>query len=341
MCICKLSIIIPYYNADQWIGRCLDSLIDQDINKDEYEIIVVDDGSTGDISILKSYAEKYDFIQYVWQKNAMQGAARNKGLELAKGEYIFFCDSDDYVVKQRLGCILNLAKQNNLDMLMYEKLDVKPDEIPTEDFCNINSLKIWENGKAFISTPPNRVNYTPWRYITRRELLMKHQLRFPTDMLMFEDAVFFLNMIKLAGKVGAVDVLVYYYVKNPSSIVNSMGKKKRHEFYIDCIFVFNAFLKKNLQEFENDPTISDHTRNYITKQMGDNAFIILHNTARYGSLERNKKVIKRLKEQNAYPIKQISFHKYSLLKKAMNIYPLWISFCTVMNFLPQSMRYRL
>ena len=311
---CKLSIIIPYYNADLWISRCLDSLIDQDIDKDEYEIIVVDDGSTSDTTNLKAYAERYHFIKYVWQKNAMQGAARNKGLEMAQGEYVFFCDSDDYVVKNRLGSIVSLAKHNNLDMLMYEKLDVKPDETPEEDFCNLKSLKTWESGKAFISTPPNRVNYTPWRYITKRELLMKHHLRFPTDMLMFEDAVFFLNMIKVAGKVGAVDVLVYYYVKNPSSIVNSMGKKKKHEFYIDNMFVFNAFLKKNLKEFENDPAISDHTRNYIAKQMGDNAFVILHNTARYGTLKRNNEVIKRLKEQNSYPIKRISNTKYNQIK---------------------------
>lgn len=341
MGICKLSIIIPYYNADQWISRCLDSLIDQDIDKKEYEIIVVDDGSTNDISILKSYAEKYDIIQYVWQKNAMQGAARNKGLEMAQGEYVFFCDSDDYVVRKRLGSIVDLAKSNDLDMLMYEKLDVKPYVTSQEDFGDFNSLRVWENGKAFISTPPNRVNYTPWRYITKRELLMRNHLRFPTDMLMFEDAVFFLNMIKVAGKVGAVNMLVYYYVKNPSSIVNSMGKKKKHEYYIDNMFVFTAFLKKNLEEFENDQEISDHTRNYINCQMGNNAFVILHNTARYGTLKRNREVIKRLKEQNAYPIKQISLHKYNILKIAMNIHPLWICFCALMSLLPKSVKYRL
>ena len=336
----KLSIIIPYYNAEQWISRCLDSLIDQDIDKDDYEIIVVDDGSTNDITILKAYTERYHFIKYVWQKNAMQGAARNKGLEMAKGEYVFFCDSDDYVVRKRLGCIVSLAIHNNLDMLMYEKLDVKPDETPEEDLCNLSSLKIWESGKAFISTPPNRVNYTPWRYITKRVLLMRHHLRFPTDMLMFEDAVFFLNMIKLAGKVGAVNAIVYYYVKNPSSIVNSMGKKKRHEFYIDNMFVFNAFLIKNMQEFENDPEISDHTRNYIANQMGNNAFVILHNTARYGSMKRNKEVLKRLISQDSYPIKQISNSKYDFLKKIMNIKPLWLCICTAINILPKSIRYR-
>ncbi len=337
----KLSIIIPYYNADQWISRCLDSLLNQDINKKEYEIIVVDDGSTNDISILKGYVDKYDIIKYIWQKNAMQGAARNKGLEMAKGEYVFFCDSDDYVVNNRLGTIINLAEDNDLDMLMYEKLDVMPDETPKEDFCNLNSLKIWNSGKAFISTPPNRVNYTPWRYIVKRELLMKNHLRFPTNMLMFEDAIFFLNMIKKAEKVGAVDVLIYYYVKNPSSIVRSMGKKKKHEFYIDNMFVFNAFLNENLSNFENDPEISNHTRDYIKKQMGDNAFVILHNTARYGSMKRNKEVIKRLKEQGSYPIKRISHTKYNLLKNIMNLKSIWMLICSAINLLPMSLRYRL
>ena len=336
----KLSIIIPYYNAEQWIGRCLYSLINQDLDQNEYEIIVVDDGSTNDISILNSYIERYKCIKYVRQQNAMQGAARNRGLEMAHGDYIFFCDSDDYIVKNRLGRICQIAESNKLDMLMFEKLDVNNDETPSIDFCDMNSLKIWASGKAFISTPPHRVNYTSWRYITRRELLMKHHLRFPTDMIMFEDAVFFLNMMKVAGKVGEVNILLYYYVKNPESVMHSLGKKKKHEFYIENIFIFNEYIKKNFDAFQSDPEISSHAKTYMTNLMGDNAFVILHNTARYGSLARNKDVIKRLRSMGIYPIQHTSTNKYKYIKTLMNIYPLWVSICAFINILPKSLRYK-
>ena len=336
----RLSIIIPYYNAEQWIERCLESLIHQDIPHNEYEIIVVDDGSTHNISILKSYVEKYDFIKYVWQQNAMQGAARNRGIEMARGEYVFFCDSDDYIVKNRLGCICQIAETNRLDMLMFEKLDVKNGETPDVDFCDKNSLKTWDSGKAFISAPPHRVNYTSWRYITRRELLKEHHLKFPTDMIMFEDAVFFLNMMKVAGKVGEVNILLYYYVKNPESVMHSLGKKKKHEFYIENIFIFNAFIKKNYDAFQNDPEISNHAKTYMTNLLGDNTFVILHNTARYGSLDRNKAVVKRLQTMGTYPIQHTSTNKFILIKSLMNIYPLWISICALISILPKSIRYK-
>ena len=336
----KLSIIIPYYNAEQWIERCLDSLIHQDIPHNDYEIIVVDDGSTNDISILKSYVEKYDFIKYVRQQNAMQGAARNRGLEMARGEYVFFCDSDDFIVENRLGCICQIAETNKLDMLMFEMLDVKNGIVPSRDIFDLDSLKTWESGKAFMSTPRHKINYTPWKYITRRELLMKHHLRFPTDMILFEDGVFFLSMIQVAGKVGEVKILLYYYVSNPESIIHSLGKKKKHKLYVENILEYTAIIKKSYDALQNDPEILDWAKTYMINLMGDNAFVILHNTARYGSLARNKEVIKRLQALGSYPIQHTSTNKYKLIKALINIYPLWVSVCAFINILPKSIRYK-
>ena len=336
----RLSIIIPYYNAEQWIERCLDSLIHQDIPHNEYEIIVVDDGSTHDISILKSYVEKYDFIKYVWQQNAMQGAARNKGLEMARGEYVFFCDSDDFIVENRLGCICQMAETNKLDMLMYEILHVKNGIIPNRDIFDLNSLRTWESGKAFMSTPRHKINYYPWKYITRREFLMQHHLRFPTDKILFEDGVFFLNMIQVAGRVGEVKVLLYYYVTNPESIIHSLGKKKKHKLYIENILEYTALIKKNYEALQNDPEINDWAKTYMVNLMGDNAFFAMHNTARYGTLASNRDLIKRLRSLGAYPIRHTNTDKYIKLVKLMNIYPIWIIICAMICILPKSIRYK-
>ena len=115
----KLSFIIPYYNAEKWIAKCLESLLHQDLAEDEYEIIVVDDGSTGDVEILKDYSQSYSNIFYIWQENKMTCAARNKGLSLARGEFVFFCDNDDFVTENVFGRLYNIAKCYNADVLFF------------------------------------------------------------------------------------------------------------------------------------------------------------------------------------------------------------------------------
>ncbi len=91
----KLSVVIPYYNGERWIGKCLDSLLNQDMPVSDYEIIVVDDGSTNSVEMVQDYSKKHENIKYARQPNAGQSAARNHGLDMAKGEYVFFLDCDD------------------------------------------------------------------------------------------------------------------------------------------------------------------------------------------------------------------------------------------------------
>jgi Glycosyl transferase family 2. len=233
---------------------------------------------------------------------------------MAQGEYVFFCDSDDFIKENRLGCIYQIAETNKLDMLMFEMLDVKNGVIPNKDFYELDSLKTWESGKAFMSTPRHRINYTPWKYITRRELLMEHHLRFPTDMIIFEDGAFFLNMIQVAGKVGEVKILLYYYVTNPESIIHSLGKKKKHKLYVENILEYSAIIKKSYDALQNDPEILDWAKSYMINLMGDNAFFAMHNTARYGSLASNRDVIKRLRAMGTYPILHYTTNKYERIK---------------------------
>ena len=91
----QLSIIIPLYNTEEYLERNLDSLLKQDLEK---EIIIIDDGSTDQSYVIaKKYSDKYSDIKLIQQENSGQSVARNRGLEIATGEYIFFCDSDDYV----------------------------------------------------------------------------------------------------------------------------------------------------------------------------------------------------------------------------------------------------
>ena len=101
-----LSIIIPYYNRNHLIGRMLDSLLDQDISPSDYEIIVVDDGSQEEPVVLKDYANRYPQIHYHRIDHAGVSPARNIGLSLATGKWLYFCDSDDFLQRKVLKGII-------------------------------------------------------------------------------------------------------------------------------------------------------------------------------------------------------------------------------------------
>ena len=119
-----LTVNIPYYNADKWIGRMLDSLLNQDLEAGDYEIIVVDDESPQEPAVLKDYAARYPQVVYHRVPHGRQALARNHALSVAKGEWIYFCDSDDFVQPQVFGGILRAARERDLEMIVTHSLKV-------------------------------------------------------------------------------------------------------------------------------------------------------------------------------------------------------------------------
>ena len=107
-----LTIIVPTYNVEEFIANCLDSLLDQDISTNDYEILVVNDGATDNSArIAGTYADKHEHIRLINQANMGLSEARNTGLRQAKGKYIYFLDSDDYIAKNTFGLILSLLEK--------------------------------------------------------------------------------------------------------------------------------------------------------------------------------------------------------------------------------------
>lgn len=115
-----LSIIVPVYNAERYLSDCLDSLVHQDINCDDYEIICVDDGSTdGSNSILKKYCEEYSNIITINRENGGVSAARNTGMEIVRGDYLWFIDSDDFIQTNILSELFQRVKESNKDEYLF------------------------------------------------------------------------------------------------------------------------------------------------------------------------------------------------------------------------------
>lgn len=145
-----LSIIIPVYKVEKYLRKCLDSCVNQDIPKDQYEIIAVNDGSPDNCqSILEEYEREYDNVRILKQENQGLSKARNNGLDIAKGDYVWFVDSDDWIEENCLSEII-------------AKLDNSPDILQIQ-YCNA-----YDNGK--IQTVP----ITIWNGILDGRTLTKH-----------------------------------------------------------------------------------------------------------------------------------------------------------------------
>lgn len=148
----KVSVIIPVYNTEKYLRECVDSILNQTLK--EVEIIIVDDGSTdGSRDIINEFAQKYSCIKTIHCENNKQGAARNKGMELAVGEYIYFLDSDDYLAPDALKILYDMAIVNKLEVITFDAdiigLDTDTNSHNSYDRSkmSIESTKVWEGFK--------------------------------------------------------------------------------------------------------------------------------------------------------------------------------------------------
>ena len=176
------SFIIPVYNTEEYVGICIKSLLEQDISKDEYEIICVNDGSSdGSLEVLEQFSRNYTNVIVINQKNSGVCASRNKGLDAARGEYIWFIDSDDFIQKNILGTLMKLVKETQCERLVISHYFF-------EDVRDMDEEKITEN-KMKVNT--SWKDSVVWRSLFKKEFLTHHNLRFHYEDLVYgEDALF-------------------------------------------------------------------------------------------------------------------------------------------------------
>lgn len=211
-----ISIIVPIYNAEKYISKCVDSLINQ--TKKELEIILVNDGSTDKTEeIIKSYKDKR--IKYFKNKNQGIGKTRNFGIEKAKGKYIMFLDSDDFLEKNACELLYKKAESSSLEIVMcdfYKLYDNgNLEEVRQPSFKN-SSLK--DNPKILSEY------LSPWAKIYKRDLIIKNNLRF-VENLKYEDAPFVAIALDKAKKIGKVDECLNYYVIHGNSETTVRDKR--------------------------------------------------------------------------------------------------------------------
>lgn len=232
----KLSIIVPVYKTEQYLRKCLSSILDQDVDKSQYEVIIVNDGSPDNSQIIiDEYCAKYDNVSCLVQTNQGLSMARNNGVEQAKGEYIWFIDSDDWVEDGSISKIL-------------EECRTLPDVISITyvgDDRNTMSPTSYSTTGIEIMSRPRRFVYGMVFYILRQEFIKTHNLSIYPGVY-HEDAEFTPRMLYFAKKIRVIPEPLYYMYVNSDSISRSVNPKKSYDLLV---------ISNNLYRFKEDVVV--------------------------------------------------------------------------------------
>lgn len=223
----KVSIIVPAFNTEDYIEKCLNSLINQTLK--EIEIILIDDGSTDNtLNIAKIFAKEDERIKIISQTNKKQGVARNRGTELASGEYIGFVDSDDWVDLDFFEKLYNSAHKYNSDIALATNVRIGNGR--TKKRLNIKKEEFVTSLQDKIDISHQVKNPCPTNKIYRKEMLEKNQITWPEG-IYCEDKLFTMQAIYYANGLVTVPDINYYYYRNPNSTVNTQAKKQSKTMY--------------------------------------------------------------------------------------------------------------
>ncbi|MBQ0105876.1 MAG: glycosyltransferase, partial [Armatimonadetes bacterium] len=243
----KVSVIVPVYNVEKYLRKCLDSIINQTLK--DIEIIVVNDGSTdSSLSICEEYAEKDERIILISKENAGLSHTRNTGLKIAKGEYISFIDSDDYIEKNMLQTLYDLGQKSSADIIFCNN-----------DIINVKRFKCksypYPTGKTvYASEFKKNIDYflngyimTVWRKIYRKDFLSLNSIWFDDTVMFQEDIPFTTLCMEKAESICGTDEVLYHYILRDGSITNTYFLK-----LLDILRNLNKEILENYEKMSNE-----------------------------------------------------------------------------------------
>ena len=249
----NLSIIIPVYNVEVYLQRCVESVENQDIPHSDYEVVLVNDGSTDrSAEICSALVEKYANIKLISKENGGLSSARNAGLEVAKGEYVMFVDSDDYIYPNVLKCLLDCCKTNNLDVCHFYYNVADTNDKTTRAVSPFGYNKVLSGEEVFNCYMIG----SACANIVRSSILRDHDLQFCVGII-HEDVEFMTRLLCYVNRLMVVDMDVYHYTFNPNSLWRAMRPEKKRQELLDSLKVCElqqqfASTQKDINSFFKD-----------------------------------------------------------------------------------------
>lgn len=249
----RLSIVVPVYNVEAFLRKCVDSLLAQNLPVTDYEIILVDDGSTDSCGpMCDAFAAEHGNIRVIHQQNRGLSGARNSGLAAATGQYILFVDSDDFLNPNVLGTLVGQMEELNLDILRFNYQDVnmagevfEPNKY-SKPFVDYSGEVC--DGLTFLNERLGFACYA-WQFMAKTSLLHKEGNGF-TEGLFFEDVEWTPRILLQAGRVASTDTIVYNYLFRPGSIARNTDMEKKRKALRDKMTILEGFsaLKRQVRD---------------------------------------------------------------------------------------------
>lgn len=240
----KVSIIIPVYNGEKYIKRCINSVVNQTYKN--IEIIIIDDGSTdGTGKIIKEINDKRIIIFNIENKGVSH--ARNYGIDVSTGDYIMFCDADDWIEKDLIENMIQIVKKNEYDVIRFNY------------YVNKSKKNNYSKGKNIESNKENDTNITKmiegiikakissyvWLLFIKKEFIVNNKLKFNENIYVMEDKIFFLQCLYKKPKIHIENKAYYHYFSNSESVMHKKDYKRKIKNIIKANSIINNLLNEN------------------------------------------------------------------------------------------------
>ena len=244
-----VSIIVPIYNAEQYLRRCVDSILNQEYT--DYELLLVNDGSTdasGDIC--EEYGDRDPRVIVIQKENTGVSDSRNRALERARGKYLQFLDSDDWITPDATRLFVRAAEEYGCDMVISDFYRVVGERLsPKGDIEEEGVLTREEFAAHMMENPADFYYGVLWNKLYRRDIVEEHNLRMDTDINWCEDFMFNLEYIRYAKVFYALHAPIYYYVKRKGSLASQgINISKTVKMKLNVFEYYNNFYKHVLEE---------------------------------------------------------------------------------------------
>lgn len=286
----KISIIIPIYNSEKYLSRCLETVISQTYSK--LEIILVNDGSHDkSLDICKYYQNKDSRIIIIDKINEGVSVARNTGIEAATGKYIGFVDADDWIEPRMYESMLNNIEQYKCNIAFcnftkdtrygsyFKKINVKKNVLGKIDI--INELIANMIGIEDVLPKYHYIMGSIWRCLYNREFLNKYNLRFQSGISIMEDLVFNIQALIFCDKVCIDNGFYYHYIKNKSSSLHTYNEKMWHD---------NVKVHNLLEQILHNADLDEYLRNRLDSRYIAMAACAVGNEIYRGNAKLNQRI---------------------------------------------------
>lgn len=305
----KISIIIPVYNVEKYIGKCLSSIYQQDLNECFYEVLIVNDGTLDNsMEIVKEFAIKHNNLRIINKQNGGVSSARNEGIKEAEGEFVTFVDADDWIMENSLQKIYNyLLNHSSVEVLMCNSTgENKQEHYPWIKYCDAETeykgTEAYERGYRRGSVCGG---------VYKRTLLLNNDIFFPVGVRNGEDSIFFYIVLSYVNKIVFLDLPFYVVYERMGSASRTFNKEhlKIMAYSLEC--AHQLMLKHSVNKTKTQCDIliemlyiQISSLTYTAIQVGN---FSLNQILRYTDIKRYLPIIFKTKNRKGFKLSVLNF----------------------------------